>query len=78
MLAFVFGYWLTVGPLVSGGGIFRSAVRLALIADTIHTTAKTMPRGSMAIMRRCVRDVMSELSPCRRCLELLVLDCCRA
>lgn len=35
VLAFVFGYGLTVGPLVSGGLSFRSAVRLALIADTV-------------------------------------------
>jgi hypothetical protein len=35
VLAFVFGYALTIGPLLRGGLSFRSAVRLALIGDTI-------------------------------------------
>jgi hypothetical protein len=35
VLAFVFGYALTIGPLVHGGLAFRSALRLALIGDTI-------------------------------------------
>jgi hypothetical protein len=35
VLAFVFGYALTIGPLVRGGLVFRSALRLALIGDTI-------------------------------------------
>ena len=35
ILAFVFGYGLTIGPLVRGGLAFRSALRLALIGDTI-------------------------------------------
>ena len=34
-LAFVFGYALTIGPLLSGGLGLRSALRLALIGDTI-------------------------------------------
>src|SRR5688500_6246633 len=35
VLAFVFGYALTVGPLLRGGLGFRPALRLALIGDTI-------------------------------------------
>jgi hypothetical protein len=35
VLAFVFGYGLTIGPLLGGGLSFRSALRLALIGDTI-------------------------------------------
>jgi hypothetical protein len=35
VLAFFFGYALTIGPLLRGGLTFRSAVRLALIGDTI-------------------------------------------
>ena len=35
ILAFVFGYALTVGPLLRGGLGLRSALRLALIGDTI-------------------------------------------
>jgi hypothetical protein len=35
VLAFGFGYGLTIGPLVRGGLAFGTAVRLALAADTI-------------------------------------------
>ena len=35
VLAFVFGYALTVGPLLRGGLGFRSAVRAALVGDTV-------------------------------------------
>ena len=35
VLAFVFGYGLTVQPLLAGGLPFRSAVRAALAADTV-------------------------------------------
>jgi hypothetical protein len=35
VLAFFFGYALTIGPLLRGGLGFRSALRLALIGDTI-------------------------------------------
>jgi uncharacterized protein DUF4396 len=35
VLAFAFGYALTVGPLLRGGLGFQSALRLALIGDTI-------------------------------------------
>lgn len=34
-LAFVFGYSLTIGPLLRAGILVRDAVRLALAADTI-------------------------------------------
>src|SRR3954471_22924467 len=35
VLAFGFGYGLTIGPLVRGGLAFRTAVGLALAADTV-------------------------------------------
>ena len=35
VLAFVFGYGLTIQPLISGGLPFRTAVRTALAADTV-------------------------------------------
>jgi hypothetical protein len=35
LLAFVFGYGLTIGPLVSSGMAFRTAARTALAADTV-------------------------------------------
>jgi hypothetical protein len=35
VLAFVFGYGLTISPLVRGGLSFQSALRLALIGDTV-------------------------------------------
>ena len=38
VLAFVFGYGLTIGPLVRGGLAFRQAVRAALIGDTVSIT----------------------------------------
>jgi hypothetical protein len=34
-LAFVFGYALTVGPVVRSGLTFRAAVKVALAADTV-------------------------------------------
>ena len=35
VLAFLFGYGLTMRPLLAGGMAFRSAVRTALAADTV-------------------------------------------
>jgi len=35
VLAFAFGYALTIGPLVRGGLAFAAALRLALIGDTV-------------------------------------------
>jgi hypothetical protein len=35
VLAFAFGYGLTIGPLVRGGLTFGTAVRLALAADSV-------------------------------------------
>jgi hypothetical protein len=35
VLAFVFGYGLTLGPLVTGGLPFRSAVRTAIASDSV-------------------------------------------
>ena len=38
VLAFTFGYALTMRPLVAGGVGFRQAVRVALAADTVSIT----------------------------------------
>ena len=38
VLAFVFGYALTIGPLMRAGLGLRSALRLALIGDTLSIT----------------------------------------
>jgi hypothetical protein len=38
VLAFGFGYGLTIGPLVGGGIAFRTALGLALAADTVSIT----------------------------------------
>jgi hypothetical protein len=35
VLAFVFGYGLTIRPLITGGLAFRSAVRIAIAADSV-------------------------------------------
>lgn len=35
ILSFIFGYALTIGPLVSSGMPFRTAARTALAADTV-------------------------------------------
>jgi len=35
VLAFVFGYGLTIRPLLSGGLSFRGAIRAALVGDTV-------------------------------------------
>jgi uncharacterized protein DUF4396 len=35
VLAFVFGYSLTVGPVLRAGVLFRQAVKVALAADTV-------------------------------------------
>jgi hypothetical protein len=35
VLAFVFGYGLTIRPLIAGGMAFRSAARIALAADSV-------------------------------------------
>ena len=38
VLAFVFGYALTMRPLLAGGVGYRQAVRTALAADTVSIT----------------------------------------
>jgi hypothetical protein len=38
VLAFIFGYSLTLWPLVSSGMALRAALRLALVADTVSIT----------------------------------------
>ncbi len=38
VLAFVFGYALTIGPLIRGGLSFKQAVRAALVGDTLSIT----------------------------------------
>src|SRR3954453_19120068 len=35
VLAFVFGYGLTIRPLISGGLPLQAAIRTALVADTV-------------------------------------------
>jgi hypothetical protein len=47
-LAFVFGYSLTIGPLVASGLAFRAATRTALVADT--TSIATMEIVDNAIL----------------------------
>ena len=48
VLAFVFGYSLTVGPVLRAGVPFRQAVRVALAADTV----------SIAVMEVCDNAVV--------------------
>ena len=49
VLAFVFGYGLTIGPLVRGGLAFRSALRLALIGDTISITVMEITDNAVVL-----------------------------
>ena len=49
VLAFVFGYGLTIGPLVRGGLAFRSALRLALVGDTISITVMEITDNAVVL-----------------------------
>ena len=49
VLAFVFGYALTIGPLVRDGLAFRSALRLALIGDTISITVMEITDNAVVL-----------------------------
>jgi Domain of unknown function (DUF4396) len=49
VLAFFFGYALTVGPLLRGGLGLRSAIRLALIGDTISITVMEVTDNAVVL-----------------------------
>ena len=49
VLAFVFGYGLTVQPLVSGGLAVRQALRLALAADTVSIVVMEVMDNAIVI-----------------------------
>jgi hypothetical protein len=51
LLAFIFGYGLTLWPLVSSGVTLRAALGLALIADTLSITVmEIVDNGIMLII----------------------------
>ena len=49
VLAFVFGYGLTMRPLLAGGLPFRSAVRTALAADTVSIVVMEIMDNAIVI-----------------------------
>ena len=49
-LAFVFGYSLTVWPLVASGMALRAALGLALVADTISITVMEIVDNAMLLI----------------------------
>ena len=49
VLAFVFGYGLTIRPLVAGGLGLRTAVRTALAADTVSITVMEVMDSAVVI-----------------------------
>jgi len=49
VLAFVFGYALTIGPLLGAGLAFRSAVGLALAADTVSITVMEITDNAVVL-----------------------------
>ena len=49
VLAFFFGYALTIGPLVRGGLAFRSALRLALVGDTISISVMEITDNAVVL-----------------------------
>lgn len=49
VLAFAFGYGLTIGPLVRGGLALRSALRLAFICDTISITVTEITDNAVVL-----------------------------
>jgi hypothetical protein len=49
VLAFVFGYGLTIGPLIRGGLAFRSALRLALIGDTVSIAVMELTDNAVVL-----------------------------
>ncbi len=50
VLAFVFGYALTIGPLVRGGLAFRQAIRAALVGDTVSITTMEIVDNAIILM----------------------------
>jgi putative flippase GtrA len=49
VLAFIFGYGLTIRPLLSGGLSFRSAARTALAADTVSIVVMEVMDNAIVI-----------------------------
>jgi Domain of unknown function (DUF4396) len=49
ILAFFFGYGLTIGPLIRGGLAFSSALRLALVGDTISITVMEITDNAVVL-----------------------------
>ena len=49
VLAFIFGYGLTIRPLLAGGLGFRTAVRTALAADTVSITVMEVMDSAVVI-----------------------------
>jgi hypothetical protein len=49
VLAFVFGYGLTMRPLLAGGLPFRSAARTALAADTVSIVVMEMMDNAIVV-----------------------------
>jgi hypothetical protein len=49
VLAFIFGYGLTIRPLLAGGLPFRSAARLALAADTVSIVVMEVMDNAIVI-----------------------------
>jgi hypothetical protein len=50
VLAFFFGYLLTIGPVVRAGVAFRRAVRIALAADTVSITTMELVDNAFIVL----------------------------
>ena len=50
VLAFFFGYSLTLGPLVRGGLALRQAARVALAADTVSLTVMEIVDNAIVLL----------------------------
>ncbi len=50
VLAFTFGYALTMGPLLAGGIGYRQAVRTALAADTVSITVMELVDTAIVLL----------------------------
>ncbi len=50
VLAFFFGYSLTLGPLVRGGLALRQAARVALAADTVSITVMEIVDNAIVLL----------------------------
>lgn len=71
VLAFIFGYGLTIRPLLAGGLPFRSAARLALAADTVSIVVMEVMDNAIviavpgAMSRACSTACSEGASRCR-------------